>query len=133
MKTPPYTILLIDDNPKYLYRIGQFIWDSPNAGTVIRAADASTAISLAKQFQPAVIFLDIHLAHSSGLSLLPAIKEFLPECRIFMLTNCQGEHYHKKAIDLGAEGLLDKTYDFLKIPAILQDLVNKPVLRPVEY
>ncbi len=135
MKTtlPPYTILLVDDNLTYLYRIGQFIWDSPHAGTVIRARDAESALSLVLQYEPAIIFLDIHLAKTSGLSLLSVIKTRLPDSKIFMLTNCEGEHYHKKAMDLGAEELLDKTYDFPRIPLILQSFARESAVYSVEY
>jgi DNA-binding NarL/FixJ family response regulator len=127
---PPYNILLIDDHPKYLYRIGQFIWDSPHAGTVIRAQDAASAISLVQQFEPTVVFLDIHLAQSSGLDLISVIKAHAPDCRIFMLSNCSGEQYQKKATALGAEALLDKTYDFGKIPIILQNLASEFLATP---
>ena len=77
------------------------------------AGDAITAVAEARRVKPDLILLDISLPAGSGFSVLEKLEQF-PEIRetpVIVATASKDPELRKKALDLGAAGLLRKPYD----------------------
>lgn len=75
------------------------------------AATPDEALELALAGRPQSIVLDLNLAGASGLSLLPRLRECLPEARIVVLTGYASISTAVDAIKLGAVQYLAKPLD----------------------
>ncbi|MEX0997787.1 MAG: response regulator [Flavobacteriaceae bacterium] len=99
-------------------KIDSFIY-SGNAFTI------TEALELIETVKPKIVFLDIFLKDENGLGLLAHLKEHLPDIVVIMLTNNNELIYRNKAKQLGADYFLDKSYEFDKIPELLNSLIKK--------
>lgn len=107
-------ILVIDDNSTFnsilvrtLVRRGY---------SAVGALDVESALSMAEKHQPDRIVLDLNLGGASGLALIPALLERLPDCRIVVLTGYASITTAVEAIKSGAVQYLAKP---VEIEAIL--------------
>jgi two-component system response regulator RegA len=106
--------LVIDDDPAFnailvrsLERRGH-----PAQGST----DATEALCLASQLRPGRVVLDLNLAGTSGLTLIPHLLAVNPACRIVVLTGYASIATAVDAIKLGAMQYLAKP---VEIDAIL--------------
>jgi len=114
-------ILIIDDSALIVERLINLIKDLRNVETNVAGAWAEASILL-EQFQPQIIFLDIHLPDKSGIELLNKIKTEYPEIIVIMFTNQGSDFYKTLCLELGADYFIDKSKDFELIPEIISSL-----------
>jgi CheY-like chemotaxis protein len=79
------------------------------------AASAPEALERAKTIpDPSMILIlsDINMPGMSGLEMLPKVKAARPNVPVIMITAYGYEATRKKAVELGAAGLLTKPIDF---------------------
>lgn len=110
-------ILLVDDHALFRSGIRSLLQRHPDCLVVGEAADAIEAVKRAKQLQPQVILLDLHMTGMSGLSALPMIRQASPQSAILMLTVSEDTDDLTAALQAGAQGYLIKNMD-------AQDLVR---------
>ncbi|WP_309267938.1 response regulator transcription factor [Azonexus sp.] len=115
----PDITLVIDDDPSFnailvrtLERRGL-----PAHGALTPA----TALDLARQALPGRVILDLNLAGSSGLTLIPELLAINPDCRIVVLTGYASITTAVDAVKLGAVQYLAKP---VEIEAILAAFVD---------
>lgn len=108
------TILIVDDDPNFnailvrtLERRGH-----PARGTL----DPGAALAAARELEPHRVVLDLNLAGSSGLALIPELLAIRPDCRIVVLTGYASIATAVDAIKLGAVQYLAKP---VEIDAVL--------------
>ncbi|MEA3354223.1 MAG: response regulator [Campylobacterota bacterium] len=84
------------------------------------------AISLAKQHNPTIIFLDIMMPNISGLDVLKTLREdeILIQPKIVMVTALNDDQMRKKAKELGADDYIAKPFDNEEIFAVLDKFIN---------
>jgi CheY-like chemotaxis protein len=110
-------VLVVDDEPdvESLFR-QQFRRDVRSGRFVMEfAASAPEALERAKAIaDPWLILIlsDINMPGMSGLEMLPKVKAARPNVPVIMITAYGDETTKKKAIELGAAGLLTKPIDF---------------------
>ena len=85
------------------------------------ATEAGEALDLAGRLQPARIVLDLNLAGTSGLSLIPHLLAASPDCRIVVLTGYASIATAVDAIKLGATQYLAKPVEIEAILAAFGD------------
>jgi len=108
-------ILIIDDDIHFSQVLARSL---ERQGYQTRlAATGGQALQQAEDFSPEWITLDLRLEHESGLSLIAALKERLPDSRIVMLTGYASIPTAVEAVKLSAHNYLHK-------PATLQELIN---------
>jgi len=78
---------------------------------VVTAVDGETGLSLAENFVPDLIVLDIALPGMDGLDLRDAIraKDRFREIPILILTNHDDPETEKRSLELGARQFLSKS------------------------
>ena len=114
---PAIHILLVDDHALFRSGIRSLLQRHPDCVVVGEAADAIEAVKRAKQLQPQVILLDLHMTGMSGLAALSMIRQASPHSAILMLTVSEDTEDLTAALQAGAQGYLIKNMD-------AQDLVR---------
>jgi len=101
-------ILVIDDHPLFRKGVGQLIAMAPHLKLVGEASSGEQGVALAKELDPDMILLDLHMAGMSGIDTLKAIRDSGLDCRAIMLTVSDNPEDLVAAIRSGADGYLLK-------------------------
>jgi two-component system nitrate/nitrite response regulator NarL len=104
----PIRILIIDDQSIVSASVRFLLESRPSlqvVGEVHKAFDAFTA---ARDAHPDIILLDLDLGDASGLDLLPKLLSVAPQARVVVLTGLCDPEIHRRAVRLGAMGLVIK-------------------------
>jgi two-component system nitrate/nitrite response regulator NarL len=104
----PIRILMIDDHA--VLRTGlRMIIESHIGMTVVGEAEnrRESLAAIANQ-PPDIILLDLDLGDENGLDLLPDLLTTVPDARIILLTGLRDPEVQRRAILLGAMGLVSK-------------------------
>jgi DNA-binding response OmpR family regulator len=104
-------VLIVDDDKDMLR--GMHIRLKANGYDVVFAADAISAISVARKEEPDVIILDIGLPGGDGLTVMERLKSLLPVSHIpvIILTARDAATYKERAINAGAYAFFQKPVD----------------------
>jgi DNA-binding NtrC family response regulator len=104
-------VLVIDDEQMIRWSIGHTL---RGAGCELRAAEtAAEGLALFREFQPAVVFLDIGLPDGDGRAVLQVMKqERGQDAAVILMTAYEERCSVAEAIRLGAYAYLRKPFDF---------------------
>jgi DNA-binding response OmpR family regulator len=124
MRQGKYSILVVDDEPRYVKAIRLNL--EASGYLVLTAGDGISAIEQAASENPDLIILDVRMPGLDGFSVCKRIREF-SEVPIIMLTAVAGDDDKVKGLELGAD-------DYLTKPFSAQELLARvrAVLRRVE-
>jgi two-component system, response regulator YesN len=112
-------VLLVDDEPFVLEQLELLIKPLCPLWNIYTAMDSSQALSLCKQVDFQLVFLDIELPGKSGLEIAEQLKSEYEQIKIIILTAHQSFVYAKKSIEIGVS-------DYLTKP-IIQEELNKVI------
>ena len=70
-----YTLLHVEDNPELHMLVGHILNSRPHI-KLIHAITAKEGVHLARQHQPDIILMDIHLPDGSGIEALKQIRSY---------------------------------------------------------
>jgi PAS domain S-box-containing protein len=104
----PIRILLVDDSPHFLEAARDFLGYQESVAVVGTATKGGEALAQSQALQPDMILLDLNLGNGSGLILIPALKENLPDTKIIVLTMMEESSYRAAALEAGADGFVHK-------------------------
>ena len=104
----PIRILLIDDHT--LLRAGLRMIIESRMGMVVvgEAENRRESLAAIAQEPPDIILLDLDLGDENGLDLLPELLTAVRDARIILLTGIRDADVQRRAILLGAMGLVSK-------------------------
>lgn len=112
-------LLLVDDNSQFLRIAVRFLQTHGNFDEIFSAGSAAEALERAAEVQPQVVLLDINMPQTSGLDMIPTLRQLLPGVKIIMLTLWDSEMYRQAAIEAGADDYVSKaTINAALLPAI---------------
>lgn len=95
------------------------------------AEDVPAAIDGLTSCPPDALILDLQLPSGSGLQVLRAVRQKLPNMRVIVMTNFAAEPYRKAAMAAGAEIFLDKSAEFGRVRDILSGWRDEANARPL--
>jgi DNA-binding response OmpR family regulator len=101
------TILVVDDDPIVLTIMRRTL--EREGYRVLTAGDVNTALALAEQESPSLVFVDLMMPVRSGFQLVERLKarpNAVP--RIIMITASEGERHQTHALKLGVDDYLRK-------------------------
>jgi len=124
-------ILLVDDHSLFRSGIKALLESQQGFDIVGEASDGLEGVKRAKQLQPDVVLLDLHMPGTSGLEALQMISEDVPDTEVLMLTVSEDGQDLMQALRSGARGYLLKNseIDFL-VNAIRQAVKGESVMSP---
>jgi DNA-binding NarL/FixJ family response regulator len=114
-------VLLVDDSASVRARLAAMLGEFDDL-IVTQASAAAEALELvlAQRFQ--VVVLDIHMPGENGLELLSRLGHAAPEALVIVLSNETSEHHRRECMARGANGFLDKSREFQRLPGLIREL-----------
>ena len=101
-------ILIIDDHPLFRKGVAQLIAMAPHLQVVGEASNGEQGVAMAKELDPDMILLDLHMTGTGGIETLKAIRDAGSDCRVVILTVSDNADDLVAAIRSGADGYLLK-------------------------
>lgn len=104
---PLITVLLADDDPRFRRLVRDVLVDD-GYDVVAEAADAPSAVELAREHHPDVVVVDLVLPGATGLSAVRELLDVRPRRAVLVLSSLFDPVVEEEAEALGAT-YLDKT------------------------
>jgi two-component system, NarL family, nitrate/nitrite response regulator NarL len=104
----PIRILIIDDQAIMSSCLRLLFESRPWLQVIGETPKAFDAFTVARDQYPDIILLDIDLGDTDGLDLLPDLLSAAPQARVVVLTGIRDPEIHRRAVRLGAMGLVTK-------------------------
>lgn len=104
----PIRILLIDDHELVREGLRMVIENQPNMLVVGEAGNSAAARAAAAREQPDIILLDLDLGGENSLDSLHELISVSGRSRVLVLTGVRDPEMHRRAVHLGAVGILLK-------------------------
>jgi two-component system, NarL family, nitrate/nitrite response regulator NarL len=104
----PIRILMIDDHAVLRTGLRMIIENHAGMMVVGEAENRSESLAAIANEAPDIILLDLDLGDENGLDLLPELIAAVPDARIILLTGLRDPQEQRRAILLGAMGLVSK-------------------------
>ena len=117
-------IFVVEDSPAVLERLLELVDEVEGAEVVGDAASFDEAVAGITRTRPDVAILDIKLAdgNGTGIDVLNRVRPGLPAMKAIVMSNFATPQHMKASADAGAEYFLDKSADFGRITAILEEM-----------
>jgi DNA-binding NarL/FixJ family response regulator len=101
-------ILIAEDHAILREGLRALLSATPELEIIGEAEDGQEAISLARQFEPHLILMDLNMPNTNGTEAMRAIKRNNPAIKIIALTVHKSEEYVRATLDAGAVGYVLK-------------------------
>jgi DNA-binding NarL/FixJ family response regulator len=101
-------ILIVDDHVLVSAGLRMLIESQPGMAVVGQASNGPDAVAAAAQERPDIILLDLVLGSHNALDFLPELFAAAPAARVLILTGVLDPALHRRAVRLGAVGLVLK-------------------------
>ena len=101
-------IVIIDEHELFRAGICMLLGKRPEFAVVGEGANGTEALDTIKNEQPDIVLLDLDLDDGTGLELLPNIFAMSEMTRVLGLTSSRDPEVHRRAIHLGAVGVVSK-------------------------
>lgn len=116
-------VFIVDDSAHVREHLAAIVSDLPDTVELAgQAQDAPGATEAIRHLKPDLVILDLQMPGGSGIHVLREIKKDAPAPIVLILTNYPYPQYQKQCHEAGADFFFDKSIDFDKIPALLQQL-----------
>jgi two-component system response regulator YesN len=106
-----------------------FDWEGHGFTVACEAGDGLSAVSLASQYTPDIILMDINIPLLSGLDAIEVIREQLPSAICIIVSGYDEFGYAQRAIRLSVEDYLLKLIKFEELSKIMQKVRLKILKR----
>ncbi|WP_328805567.1 AraC family transcriptional regulator [Paenibacillus apii] len=97
----------------------------PDTFRIIHAENGRTAIGLAEEQRPHIIFMDVNMPGIQGLEALKEIKSRMPDAKLVLVTAYDYFAYAKEAISLGVREYIVKPAKREDLIALLRKLMEE--------
>jgi DNA-binding response OmpR family regulator len=104
----PGTVLLVDDEPRILNLLGEFL---ESRGLKVAKANSGEEAVAAMARKPMAVLLDMTMPGMDGLMTLKRIKEIHPKLPVIMVSGIGDEATVQEALDAGAYDYVTKPFN----------------------
>jgi len=106
--TRPIRVLIADDHPVYRAGLAGLLTAAPDAELAGTAATGTEAVEIARQAQPDVVLMDLHMPGLNGIEATRRIVAGHPDIAVVVLTMFDDDDSVLAALRAGARGYLLK-------------------------
>ncbi len=117
-------ILIIDDHPLFRKGVSQLIAMAPHLQLVGEASSGEQGVAMARELDPDLVLLDLHMKSMNGIDTLRAIRGAGLDCRVVILTVSDNADDLVAAIRSGADGYLLKDMEPEDLLAAIDQTLN---------
>lgn len=119
------SILLVDDNIRYLRQLQRVLGKVCPQGILYEASDIDSAVQLAQAIKPRLVFVDVVLGEEDGIRCARRIKATSPQSRIVTISAYPDREFHRLSLEAGAVAFLDKKdLDAVTLRQVIEDIIN---------
>jgi two-component system OmpR family response regulator len=119
----PVRVLVVDDEPSLAELLASVL---RYEGWEIRtAADGSSAVRTAREFQPDAILLDVMLPDFDGIEVLRRVRAILPHVCVLFLTARDSVQDRVRGITAGGDDYVTKPFSLEEVIARLRGLLRR--------
>ena len=117
-------ILIVDDSPLIIKRLSEFL--SELGHEIIPATNGKSAITLYEAEQPDLVFMDILMPGTDGISTMQQIITTNPNAQIIIMSSMGQQSKIVEAIQSGATDFIVKPFEPTKILLALEKVTVTP-------
>lgn len=121
-------VLVVDDHPLYRDGLVTAIAAMPDVEVVGDAADGAEAVRIARELEPDVVVMDLHMPELNGIEATRQMVTDRPATAVLVLTMLDGDDSVFAAMRAGARGYLLKGADRAEIRRALEAMANGEVV-----
>jgi DNA-binding NtrC family response regulator len=125
MHVTSYHILLIDSSLKLSHRVSELLKESFTSLKTTTVQTLQEAIQCLNENTFHGVLMEIDFQDRKGLLFLKTIIQSYPKIPVAVLTNQVSSLYKSACMDAGAFVFLDKSHDFLSIPVVVKEMLQK--------
>lgn len=114
-------VLLAEDH-KIVRQGTRMFLESVGVKVIGEATTGVEAVHLARELQPDVVVMDIHMPELTGVEATRRIRHDQPEVRVLVLTAYDDPPYVHALLDAGADGYVLKTAELSQLYRALQEV-----------
>src|SRR5712692_10688867 len=108
----PIRVLVVDDHALVREGLVRLLEQASPITPVGQAASGPEAVELARDLQPDVALIDLHMARVDGIETTRRVLEVCPELRVLILSDSESEDALLRTLRVGACGYVLKTQPF---------------------
>jgi DNA-binding NarL/FixJ family response regulator len=106
--TAPFRVLIADDHPLFCDGLAALLTDGPGTELAGTATTGTEAVDLAREIQPDVVLMDLHMPEMNGIEATRRIVADCPHAAVLVLTMFDDDGSVRSALRAGARGYLLK-------------------------
>lgn len=123
-KANEYSILVVDDNQRYLRQIQRILARLCPQAVLYEADSIRMAQQISQQIQPRLAFVDVVLGEEDGIRCARRIKAVSEQSRIVMISAYPDREFRRLSMEAGAVAFLDKKdLDARTLRQVIDDIV----------
>ena len=126
--TEPIRVLIADDHPLFRDGLTALLTDAPDTEPVGAATSGTEAVELARETQPDVVIMDLHMPGLNGIEATRRIVADSPHITVLVLTMFDDDDSIFSALRAGARGYLLKGADQEQIHAAVRAAANGEII-----
>jgi len=126
--TEPIRVLIADDHPLFRDGLTALLTDAPDTELAGAATNGTEAVELARETQPDVVVMDLHMPGLNGIEATRRIVADSPHITVLVLTMFDDDDSIFSALRAGARGYLLKGADQEQIRAAIQAAANGEII-----
>ena len=125
VKDQELVILIVDDNARYRQQLGRLVGKIYPSATLYEAENISEALSLGKQVQPQLAFIDVVLDDEDGIQCARKVKAVSPLTHIVVISAYPDREFRRQALSAGVVAFLDKKdLDMASLQQVVEDALR---------
>lgn len=124
-------VVLIDDHRLLRQGTRALLSEAPDIEVIAETDQGEEGITLARQWHPDVVLLDVRLHGMSGIEVARILRHDLPEVKVIILTAYPHEQYVRALFAIGVHGYLLKDASGAELQAAVRRVMEgEQVLSP---
>ena len=124
MTAPSLRVLLADDHPVYRLGLRALLGSLEGFEVVGEAATGTEAVARARELDPDVVIMDLHMPEANGIEATKSIVKADPDAAVLVLTHSDEDQSLLDAVLAGARGYVLKDAGTDAIIRAIQDVAS---------
>lgn len=119
-----YQLMVVDDSRIIRNKIER-LTSASGFNIACHARNGKEAVALCKQHMPDVVTMDLTMPEMDGLATIPKLLDIKPDIQILVVSALSDQATGLEALELGANGFLNKPFTETELLTALQEMVEE--------